>query len=75
MTHILYNLSEEYQIIVELLEENLDDKYNPITIESIRDNLSVKFDRMNGQSGQKTSRENEKIPLHKILIQGYLHGL
>ena len=44
MTHILSNLPEEYQTIVEILEDELDDKDYPLTIERIHDNLSVKFD-------------------------------
>ena len=44
MTHILYNLPEEYQIIVGILEDKLDNKDKPLNIESIRDNLLVKFE-------------------------------
>ena len=47
MTHILSNLPEEYQIIVEGIEEKLYEKYHPLTIERIRDKLSETFDRMN----------------------------
>ena len=32
---------------MEILEYELDKKHHPITIESIRDKLSVKFDQMN----------------------------
>ena len=49
MTHILSNLPEEYQNIVEILEYGLDDDSNTLNIKRIRDKLSVKFDRMNEQ--------------------------
>ena len=44
MTRILSYLPEEKQTIVEILEEKLDDKYNPLTIERIRESILVKFD-------------------------------
>ena len=57
MTHILLNLPAEYQTILEILEDKLDDKDNPLTIERIRDKISVKFDRRNEKSGPRTSRK------------------
>ena len=32
MTHILSNLPEEYQIVVEILENKLDDEDNTLTV-------------------------------------------
>ena len=60
MTHILLNLPEEYQTIVEILEKKIDDKENPLTIERICDKLLVKIYQMNEQSGPRTSEEDEK---------------
>ena len=60
MTHILSNLPEEYQAIVEILEDDLDDEDDPLTIERIPDKILVKFDQMNEQSEPRTSREDEK---------------
>ena len=34
---------------MEIIEYKLDEKYNPLTIERIRDKLLVKFDRTNEQ--------------------------
>ena len=56
MTHILSNLPEEYQTIVEFLEDELYDKYHPLTIERIREKLSVKFDRMNERFKKNSKR-------------------
>ena len=39
MTHILLNLPEEYQNIVEILEDKLDNKDNHLTTDRIRENL------------------------------------
>ena len=56
MTHIILNLHEEYQTIIEILEDKMEDKGNPITTERIFYKLSVKFYRMNKQSVPRTSR-------------------
>lgn len=50
MTHILSNLPEVYQNIVEILEDYLDDEDAPQTIKRIRDKLSEKYDWTNKQS-------------------------
>ena len=46
---------------MEILEDELDDKHNPVNIESICDKILVKFDRINEQSGPITSREDENF--------------
>ena len=43
MTYIISNLPEEYQIIVEILEDKLDDDNGPLTIDMICDKLYVIF--------------------------------
>ena len=53
-THILSNLPEEYKAIVEVLEDELYEKYHPLTFESICDKILVKFDQMNERSETKT---------------------
>ena len=55
---------------METLEDELDDKENPITIESIRDKLSVKFDRRNEQSGLINSIQDEKLLYIKSQYKG-----
>ena len=59
-THIISNLTEEYQNIVEIIYGDLDDEDNQLTIEMIRDKLSVNYDQMNKNPRPKISRENEK---------------
>ena len=50
MIHIISNLPEEYQTIVEILEDKWDDASDFITIERVRDKILVKYDQMNKQS-------------------------
>ena len=59
MTHIMYDLPEQYKSIVSNLEDWLNYDINPLTIKSIRDKLSEKYDLMTVRFNTKTSRENE----------------
>ena len=47
MSHILSNLPEEYQTIVEILEDKLDNDSDFITIERIHDKILVEYDKTN----------------------------
>ena len=49
MTYLLSNFPDEYQTMVEIMEYELDYKYNPLTIDRIREKLYVEFDLMNKQ--------------------------
>ena len=50
---------------MEILEAELDYKYNPLTIERISENILVEFDQMNEKSGPRTSIEEGKPPYIK----------
>ena len=52
MTHILSNLPEEYQTIVEILEGILDDENHPLTIKRVSNKLLVKYNQMYKQSSK-----------------------
>ena len=45
MSHILSDLPEEYQTILEIIEDKLDNDSDFITIERVRDKSFVKCDR------------------------------
>ena len=60
MTHILLNLTEAYENIVENLEDEMDDKYYPPTIKNICDKLSVKYDQTNIRPETKNSKEDKE---------------
>ena len=59
MSHILSNLPEEYQTIVEILEDKLDNDSDFVTNERIHDKILVKYDQTNKQSRPKMPREDE----------------
>ena len=53
MTNIPSELPKEYPKIVEIIEDWLDDEDDPLTIEIICDELSVKYDSTSKKSGPK----------------------
>ena len=59
MSHILSDLPEEYQTILEIIEDKLDDDSEFITIERIRDKILVKYYQTNKKSRPKMSGEDE----------------
>ena len=70
MTHILSKLTEEYKNIVENIQDYLDEDIDPLTIERIRDKLSVEYDQMAVKSETKTSIEDEKSLYVKYKFKG-----
>jgi hypothetical protein len=56
---VLNNLSTEYDLQLALLEERIGDKDKPLTIEEIRAELSLRFERLNMKSTK--SYENEEL--------------
>ena len=60
MIHVLSNLPEKYEKIVEILEEKSDDGIDMLTIKTIWDKLSAKYDRMNAKSNQKLRKNRRR---------------
>jgi len=63
MEHILNNLPKEYESVVNNLENKLDDRTNPLTIQNIQEALNLKFERMKGKKS-RGSDENEETALY-----------
>ena len=55
LEHALNNLPKEYENVVAKLEDRLGSVDNPLTIEGLRDELNLKYERM-GFRGGKTGR-------------------
>ena len=60
MTCILSNLPEVYEKIVEILEDEIYDEDDHLTIERIWDKLKANYDCMNIRSETKSSNGEEK---------------
>ena len=51
MIHILLNLPEEYDTLVETMEKELNNSTYPLTIEGMKERLHAKWERMNRRNG------------------------
>jgi hypothetical protein len=58
MIHILNNLTSDYELQVALMERRVGDDEKPLTIEEIRGELSLRFERMNMKSSSNKEIED-----------------
>jgi hypothetical protein len=62
MMHVLNNLPTDYDLQLALLEKRIRDKDKPLTIEEIRAELSLCFERLKIKSTK--NEENEELEEH-----------
>ena len=66
MAHILSNLPEEHNNIVENFEDELDGDIYPSTIKNPRDKLLYNYDRMNSKYNKKRKKPREGVVQNPI---------
>jgi hypothetical protein len=71
MIHVLNNIPTEYDLQLSLLEKRIGDKDKPLTVEEIRADLSLCFERLNMKS--KKNEENEELEEY-ALFSGQFKG-
>ena len=69
MIHILNNLPVEYENTVEVMERLLDDDVNPLTIELLREELSLKYEKVRRSLGVPEDGEDDDVDT--ALVSGY----
>jgi hypothetical protein len=57
--HILNNLTSDYELQLALMERRVGDDEKPLTIEEIREELSLRFETMNMKSS--SNKEDEGL--------------
>jgi hypothetical protein len=57
MIHILNNLTKDYEVQVTLLERDIGSTSNPLTIEEIRNELSLRYERLKKSSASTTDSD------------------
>jgi hypothetical protein len=60
MIHILNNLTADYDLQFALLKRRIGDKENPLTVEEIRAELSLRFDRLSSKLSYNDNGEEVK---------------
>jgi Reverse transcriptase (RNA-dependent DNA polymerase)/gag-polypeptide of LTR copia-type/Zinc knuckle len=64
--HILNNMTDDYELQLAMMEKRLNDKINLLTVDEIRDDLNLRFERLN----IKTNENNENGNNHDVAFFG-----
>jgi hypothetical protein len=64
MVHILNNLTSDYELQLAMMERSVGDTDRPLTVEEIRGELSLRFERLNSNSTNNS--EGEILEEHAI---------
>jgi hypothetical protein len=59
MLHVLNNLNSDYETQVTLLERMIDDEFEPLTIEYMREELNVRYERLNSRNKRNNDENGE----------------
>ena len=70
MIHIMNNLPQEYDTVVEAMERKLDDLVDPLTLRNLKNELLLKYNRIKKNKGMKEESENEEADEDTALV-GY----
>jgi hypothetical protein len=58
--HILNNMTDDYDLQLAMMEKRVTDKSNPLTIDKIRDDLNLIFERLNEKQNEKIVDDNNQ---------------
>jgi hypothetical protein len=53
-------MTDDYDLQFAMMEKRVTDKYNPLTIDEIRDNLNLRFKRLNEKQNEESENDNNK---------------
>jgi gag-polypeptide of LTR copia-type/Zinc knuckle len=60
MIHILNNMTSYYDLQLALMERQINDKLSPLTVDEIRDDLNLRFERLNMKSNDESENEERQ---------------
>jgi gag-polypeptide of LTR copia-type len=60
MIHILNNMTLDYELQLALMERRINDKLIPLTVDEIRDDLNLRFERLNMKSNDESENEEHQ---------------
>jgi hypothetical protein len=58
--HILNNMTDDYDLQLAMMKKRVTDKSNPLTIDKIRDNLNLRFKRLNEKQNEEIENDNNQ---------------
>jgi hypothetical protein len=61
--HIINNMADDYDLQLAMMEKRVTDKSNPLTVDEIRDNLNLRFRRLNEKQNKESEIDNnQEVP-------------
>ena len=70
MIHIMNNLPQEYDTVVEAMERKLDNLVDPLTLRNLKNELLLKYNRIKKNKGMNEESENKEADEDTALV-GY----
>jgi hypothetical protein len=59
--HILNNITANYDLQLAMMEKRINDKINPLTIDEIRADLNLRFERLNEKKDDNDNEDNQDV--------------
>jgi hypothetical protein len=66
--HILNNLTKYYDLQLAMIEKRVMGKSNPLTIDEIRDDLNLRFERLNEKNEESENDNNQEVALKSMSL-------
>ncbi len=68
--HILNNMTADYDLQLAMMEKRLNDKVNPLTVDEIRDDLNLRFERLNKKNNDNENEDNQDVAFFSGQFKG-----
>jgi hypothetical protein len=59
--HILNNMTADYDLQLAMMEKRSNDKINPLTVDEIRADLNLRFERLNEKKDDNDNEDNQDV--------------
>jgi uncharacterized coiled-coil protein SlyX len=59
--HILNNMTADNNLQLTMMENRLHDKINPLTVDEIRDDLNLRYERLNEKNGDNENEDDQDV--------------
>jgi hypothetical protein len=65
--HIFNNMTDDYDLQLAMMEKRVTDKSNTLDIDEIRDNLNLRFERLNEKQNEESENDNNQEVLFFVV--------
>jgi Zinc knuckle len=59
--HFLNNMTADYDLQLAMMEKRFNDKMNPLTVDEIRDDFNLRFERLNEKANYNENEDNQEV--------------